>query len=214
MSLQPPSQRYAEILDLLEAGIEPVLDALATDVEALKHAPASTVAERLPDLLARLDLLREEEVRRLSHQLHPSVIDVGMIPAFHFLADRLLPELALELDFPDATTHEPPAETRLVLYRCAEEALSGARRHSEATRATLRWEERTDGWLLRVSPLLGSNPSSGAPEPGLRMLESRVHLAGGSWSLERMAGTAAALEVFMPRADASQASSGAEPARS
>ncbi len=104
MNRRAPGQGHAEVVGILEQRIATSLDATISEIDALATCTPNEARTRVELLLPQLDLLREEEVRLLGHRLHPSIVDVGMVPAFFFLVDRFQSDLALELDLPFSTT--------------------------------------------------------------------------------------------------------------
>ena len=91
---------------------------------------------------SRIDHVREQEIREISHVLHPSVIKLGLGPAMRPLADRFRSVLDVRL-FVDPrldgvasrTDVDVSSETRLTAYRVLEEALANVRSPMTAVRA-------------------------------------------------------------------------------
>ena len=96
---------------------------------------------RLVEVADMLESLRENEVRQLSHLMHPLVIRVGLVAALEELAvdmarrgavqvDVVAPTAVRVLDRVDESGIAEPA--RLALYRATEEAIGNALRHGDA----------------------------------------------------------------------------------
>lgn len=86
-----------------------------------------------------------KEVRRLSHELRPRVLDdLGLTPALKALAHNFTERTGIEVDFNVLT--EPSAlrpEVNTALYRITQEALTNIERHSGASSVEIRiWSER------------------------------------------------------------------------
>lgn len=117
------------------------LATLALDIDGI-----SREKERLPkDIAAHLDRLRAEAngildgLRRFSHELRPGVIDqVGLVPALEILTEELNREgidASLEIT---GSERRLKLEVELGLFRIAQETLRNIKRHSEATKVTIR----------------------------------------------------------------------------
>jgi two-component system, NarL family, sensor histidine kinase UhpB len=92
----------------------------------------------------------EEELRRLSHELRPTILDdLGLLPALEILADRVAKRSGLAVTVRGDTGGRlaPPLET--ALYRSVQEALTNAGRHARATRVDV--EIRREGDVIRGS---------------------------------------------------------------
>ena len=110
-------------------------------------------------LVADLDQLRKtangltDEVRRLSHQLHPAVLEhLGLVPALESYIASFRDEEQIEVQF-DADIGEVrvPFQTSICLYRVAVEALRNVARHSGAASAAVSLKRSQKGLELQVS---------------------------------------------------------------
>ena len=86
-----------------------------------------------------------DDLRVLSRRLYPSILDLGLIPALESLGDQFAEAFDVqfsvdeplqdeELDNPEMMTQQ----VRLAGYRIAEEALTNAVKHAEASRIRIR----------------------------------------------------------------------------
>ena len=123
----------------------------------------SRVKRKLPmdnsELVVELDGLREtannltDEVRKLSHQLHPAVLEhLGLVTALESYIESFTDEEQIDVQLTAELGEERvPFQTSICLYRVAVEALRNVSRHSEAASATISLK-RFDGMLeLQVS---------------------------------------------------------------
>jgi signal transduction histidine kinase len=115
----------------------------------------------MPDgpLISELDHLREtasgltNEVRRLSHQLHPAVLEhLGLVKAIESYIASFAEEEQIDVRF-SAELHDEriPFQTSICLYRIAVEALRNVARHSGARSAVVSLKRNSDGVELCVS---------------------------------------------------------------
>lgn len=123
----------------------------------------SRVKRKLPmqddDLVLELDRLREtanhltDEVRRLSHQLHPAVLEhLGLVTALESYIESFTDEEQIDVQLTAEIGDERvPFQTSICLYRVAVEALRNVSRHSEAPSATISLKRLDDILELEVS---------------------------------------------------------------
>jgi signal transduction histidine kinase len=147
-------------------------------------------------------------LRDLLFELHPVILDRdGLEAALRADVDRAdagtgagsAPEVTLTV----ALEAEPEEETRVTVYRIAQEAIRNARRHSGA--AHIRVEVRSDDGGIRlvvaddgrgVDPAFVARPRPG--HLGLSAMRERAELAGGGWTLTSSAGAGTTIEAWIP----------------
>ena len=146
-----------------------------------------------------------EEVRRISTELRPSILDdLGLLPtmAWYFREfEKAHPRLAVEQRL-NVTESEVPAALRTPIFRILQEATNNAAKHSGARRLVIGLDEGGGRLRLRVEddgvgfdpgapPVEGGNGGS-----GLSSMRERTELSGGAFSLRAAphAGTAIAAE--------------------
>ena len=183
--------------------------AIGISISRLKRKPPTSSAQ----LVSELDRLGQHtndlttQIRQLSHQLHPEVLEhMGLVAALESQVRDFGHEAGLEVTFAAEVSGEPiPAEVSLCLYRVALEALRNTIRHSGAHFARVALSE-SDGFLTlevsdsgrgfdvekarqgagigvvsaeeRVQLLMGSFEIRSTPETGT-VLVARVPIAGG-----------------------------------
>jgi signal transduction histidine kinase len=121
-------------------------DSTAQQLSALEMLVTSSLRETPPGTLhERLGVMREivveslAEVRTLSHNVHPRVLDdLGLVAALEFLARRTRQQSGLAVHMTSDAQLEPPMAVASVLYRVAQEAVRNAVRHARPTDVTVR----------------------------------------------------------------------------
>lgn len=111
------------------------------------------------ELIAQLDHLREtanrltNEVRRLSHQLHPAVLEhLGLVAALESYIAGFRDEERIDVQLTaDLGDERIPFQTSICLYRVAVEALRNVARHSGAEAAAVSLKRESYCLELRVS---------------------------------------------------------------
>jgi len=161
----------------------------------------SRVKRKLPmqdsDLVVELDELRAtandltDEVRRLSHQLHPAVLEhLGLVTALESYVESFTDEEQIDVRMTSELGDERvPFQTSICLYRVAVEALRNVSRHSEAQSAAVSLKKIGNMLELRVSDSgKGFNVETFRHGAGLGLvsIEERLRLLQGSCDIRSM----------------------------
>jgi signal transduction histidine kinase/DNA-binding CsgD family transcriptional regulator len=216
-----------------------LLASLATTQEAEHRRIAEGIRdetmERLSELLARLRAITvshpevgrlegfsgfEEELsdvigglRDLVIELHPAILETeGLVAALRLHVERWKTPEAPELVVSDRLTRQPSKQTRSVLYRIAQEALTNIRKHGRASRVTVTVEERDGGFFVRIEDDGVGFDAERAPGPdsiGLISMRERAEIEGGWCRVQSVRGTGSIVEIWLP--EAGSAIIGSEP---
>lgn len=160
-----------------------------------------------PDEIAMLDELASsmdhaiERLRHLLFELRPPALDrEGIVPAIELYLKESDGEITYRLD--QDLRDEPPPDTRVILYRLAQEALTNVRKHARASVASVLLEEQDGGYRLRVTDDgVGFSVADTAPVPGhlgLAAMRERAELAGGWLRIESTVGVGTTIECWLP----------------
>jgi signal transduction histidine kinase len=148
-----------------------------------------------------------EEVRRISTELRPSILDdLGLLPtlAWYFREfEKAHPRLAVEQQL-QVTETDVPVALRTAIFRIVQEATNNAAKHSGARRLvimlgdggrrlTLRVQDDGIGFNPEALPVAGGNGGS-----GLSSMRERTELSGGVFSLRAAPGAGTAIEAEWP----------------
>jgi signal transduction histidine kinase len=137
-------------------------DDLSQKIATLSVA-ISRLKRRVPladsDLIAELDDLRQKtnsltnEIRRLSHQLHPAVLEhLGLVTALESYIGSFKDEEQIDVRLTAEIGQERvPFQTSICIYRVAVEALRNVSRHSGAASAAISLKRDNGSLELRVS---------------------------------------------------------------
>jgi len=190
---------------LLHDDVGQSVAALGLTINRLKRKlpddPKSTIQE-LDHVYRRLDSLTAQ-IRQLSHQLHPEVLEhLGLVKALRSHVTELSNEEQIAVKFAaDVKTDPVPPEISVCIYRVALEALRNVSAHSGANSAQVTLSE-TNGWLvLEVSDSgkgfdvakLGHGTGL-----GLASSEERVKLLHGSLEIRSVAHYGTRLTARVP----------------
>jgi PAS domain S-box-containing protein len=181
-------------------GIKFLVEAALGDPGPEDRSPAM---ERLRSLVPTIqDAV--EEVRRISTELRPSILDdLGLLPtiAWYFREfEKAHPRLAVEQHL-DLTESDVPAALRTPIFRIVQEATNNAAKHSGARRLAIALDDGGGRLRLRVAddgvgfdpgapPVEGGNGGS-----GLSSMRERTELSGGTFALRAAPGAGTVIEA-------------------
>ena len=140
-------------------------------------------------------------LRRLIFDLRPDTLELGLGPALHFYFQQTSTGVDPEFAIDSRLSEEPPAQTRLMVYRACQEALNNVRKHARAAHVTISFEnvEGGIGVLIRDDGV-GFDESTGS-QPGhigLVAMRERIQIAGGRFSISSMPGQGTAVQFWVP----------------
>lgn len=182
------SQWLVSIKLQIEAGIERLAgDAALPAAHGERQRKALAVfghtAEQLNKVLG--------EVRRISHNLRPAVLDdIGLAPALAHLAEEFQHDSGMPVRFAAAgSTERLPEVANTVLFRIAQEALTNIERHAQASAISITLTGSAHGVTLSVGDDgVGFDPADIDQHPkrgiGLRNMMERMEAIGGRLALE------------------------------
>lgn len=179
----------------LHTGVGQMLAATRLQLEIIDSqmpAPPEAVREAL-DRISALATQALEQVRSVSRRLHPPEWQrLALADALRQLWDLSgLPQRTKSTITIAPELPEPPLESKILIYRAAQEALSNIARHSQATSVALSLERRGNRLHLSVhdngvgfdAPALLNAPANLARGLGLRSIREQVATLGGEFSV-------------------------------
>lgn len=174
---------------------------LALEEVARKLPPAR---EPLLKVKGLLDLI-EGQVRRLSHELRPTILEeMGLLPAIKFLAEGVNARTGLLITVEGDSNLSPSPLLSATVYRIVQEAFTNVTRHAKATqvhvtiqheRQTLRCSVKDNGVGFDVSSLSARTGEGGLGMIGIR---ERLNSVGGALSLMSTPGRGTELVITVP----------------
>jgi len=156
------------------------------------------------DLAKGIDVLNQaiQEVRRISHDLRPSLLDdLGLTSALKSLLDEYEERTGIavetELDFPKERL---PEDIEITLYRVVQEALCNVEKHSGADEVRLKtWVQGGYIWTTLKDNGEGFAVSASSDGGiGLRNMHDRIELLSGEFMLNSERGQGTELKVKLP----------------
>jgi signal transduction histidine kinase len=97
-------------------------------------------------------LLAVDDVRRLSRDLRPSILDnVGLLPALRWLAEHTTQESGVRVDIRvNGIEHRLRPEVEMIVFRIAQEALKNVARHSRATKSAVTLDFAASNFKITI----------------------------------------------------------------
>jgi PAS domain S-box-containing protein len=178
---------------------------------AFAHITLADVARDVPVAMRdRIQEVRhhltqaEEQLRRVSHELHPRMLDdLGLAQAVRFLGETFSRRAGIPVDVTVDITAAPPRAVETVFYRLVQEALTNIGKHAKATRVTIRMARV--GGLLHCSICddgVGFDVDAVADREhfslGLTLIKDRFETVGGILTIESAPGRGTQLRASAP----------------
>ncbi|MBI3029578.1 MAG: PAS domain S-box protein [Candidatus Rokubacteria bacterium] len=200
-SLEEEARRIAHALHD-EAG--QLLASVYLALEELAREIPPAAGGRIKEIRKRLHVM-EEQLRRLSHELRPTILDdLGLLPALEFLVEGVAKRSALSATVKGSSGERLPAMIETALYRIVQEALTNVTKHAQATSVTVqvqreerrvRCSVRDDGIGFDVPAASGRRRAGGL---GLIGIRERVDAFRGTLQIVSAPGQGTELVVLIP----------------
>ena len=130
-----------------------------------------------------------QEVRRISRDLRPSILDdLGLSPAIKALVDEFSQRTGITTDFSSTVFRKLlDDDSKIALYRIAQEALTNIERHSSASHISVSLKGTRRGGIMEIEDngqgFKKSRPGITAGL-GLRNMEERIEQLGGQFKIK------------------------------
>lgn len=213
-------QRLSELAQHLQTSVDMERAAIAREIHddvggsltALKFDIA-WIARHSKDELVRqrahaaLEVVTHaiESSKRIMHNLHPAILEQGLVAALQWMAARFEKRTGVACRF--HTSHDTlqlPSGVPLVAYRTAQEALTNITKHANATKVSIDLSLAAGTLSLEISDNgVGLNDAdlAKARSFGIRGLHERASTVGG-WVDLSSSGQGTTLILSVPLADA------------
>jgi signal transduction histidine kinase len=144
-------------------------------------------------------------LRGLMFELHPPALDRdGLAAVLRQSLQRVADEAGVVATFEHHLGCEPVAETRIIVYRIAQEALANVRKHARAQSVKMQLEEQGGGIITRIRDDgdgfdAERRVDSPAGHMGLTAMRERAELAGGWLKVGSSPGAGTSVEFWLPQ---------------
>jgi PAS domain S-box-containing protein len=172
----------------------------------LKIADLECTQERPPlaELRQLVDQV-EREIRRLSHELRPAILDsLGLIPALELLAEGVSRRSGLPVIVRGSTGGRLSADVETVAYRVVQEAVTNAVKHARPSLITVQCVRDVDGLRGLVVDngcgfeTIEATRGAGAHGLGLIGMRERVAALGGRLTINSQPGHGTSIVFQVP----------------
>jgi signal transduction histidine kinase len=182
-----------------------LLDAARLAMSGAGRDASPSLQGRLREVGAILDQV-EVELRRLSHELRPIVLDdLGLAPALQLLAEGISRRSGVAVQVETYLEGRPRSTVETALYRIVQEALTNVVRHSRAKNVKIRLGHdsegalhctiRDDGVGFDALIALSGKDRSGL---GLIGMRERLNAVGGTLEIRSEPGSGTEIQIDMP----------------
>jgi len=200
--LQTQEEERRRIARELHDGINQQLAVIIIELGRLaqsKDSPPETLSKQLEELRGQAVELAQD-VRALSHQLHPAVLEhLGLIAALRRYCTRFAEREGIPTIFTAEPCHLPNRDLSLCLYRIVQESLRNVAKHSHATQVEVQLQRSGNQLFLRIwDNGIGFIRSTDGAGIGLISMEERARLAGGGLEVRSSPGRGATICVSVP----------------
>ena len=151
--------------------------------------------------------MHEQDIRQASHQLYPSIVKLGLVPAMTSLRDRFWRAVQLDLhigpEIDAMEKHDPrafPDEFKVAVYRIVEEALDNVVKHAHARKARVALSTQGEGNICLEISDDGRRFDVGEVSPvfGLLAIRDYAEALGGNCRIQSQCGEGTAVRVVLP----------------
>jgi two-component system NarL family sensor kinase len=194
----------------LHDGINQLLVSVKYKIENFEEKFNQSADQALSDI-KKADIFLDEaisEVRRVSHDLRPSVLDdLGLVPAISNLVRRFSERnlIDVKLNGVDESFDRLPTDVETAMYRIVQEALMNIEKHANASlvsisinrtdsNVTIRIEDNGEGFSMQNA----LRKSESTRSMGLRNMRERIELLQGTFFIHSDVGKGTFLEVKAP----------------
>ncbi len=179
-------------------------------LDAIISEPGDKLPKLVLDRLTQLHSVSLEifdGLRRYAQELRPAILDhMGLAAALGWMAENITGERGIKVSVEVVgAERDLSPETKLVLFRIAQEALTNVKKHSEASKASVKLEYGIDKITMTVADngkgfelprRLGDLASTGML--GLAGMDERARLLGGMLWVQSNLGEGTTVTVELP----------------
>ncbi len=179
---------------------------LAVGIQSLSQQmpePESETVKSMDNLWSQTQKL-STDLHRLSHQLHPAILDqLGLGPAIRSLCSEISEQHGIQIKFTEHQVQDSiPRDISLCLYRTAQEGLRNIVKHSGAKDAKVELTGAPDTIHLRIADQgVGFDPiTTNRKGLGLVSIEERIRVVKGEMSLQSRLSHGTCIDLRIPLA--------------
>jgi signal transduction histidine kinase len=143
--------------------------------------------------------LAVQRLRRLTFELRPVALDdTTLARALADYVGQVELDARVAVRLVDGLSTQPCDQSRLVLYRAAQEVLTNVAKHAAASTVIVELSEDAGGFTLRIEDD-GRGFSTSQNGLGLRFVRERAEAIGGSCRVDSEPGSGTNVQIRVPR---------------
>jgi signal transduction histidine kinase len=176
-----------------------VISAAYMRMQLLGRKLTSPADHEACESLERTLKLAVQRLRRLTFELRPVTLDdTTLARALGDYVGQVEFDAGVTVRLVDDLSTQPSDQSRLVLYRAAQEVLTNVAKHAAASTVTVELSDDAAGFTLRIEDDgQGFSPSQSGL--GLRFVRERAEAIGGSCRVDSELGSGTNVQVWVPR---------------
>ncbi|MCP4126013.1 MAG: histidine kinase [Gammaproteobacteria bacterium] len=189
----------------LHDGINQLMVSVKFRIESAMSKQQKGRGNSIEDLEKGKSVLNDaiQEVRRISHDLRPSLLDdMGLESALESLVEHFIERTDSRTDLSiDLSEESLEEDIEITVYRVIQEALTNIERHAGSCSVNMRiWQQGDMVRLVIKDDGCGFDPESDVRVEGigLRNMRERVELLGGEFEIQSEPGTGTLLKASLP----------------
>jgi signal transduction histidine kinase len=191
--LESEERVRGQVAAFLHDRVQTDLVSIALRVRATIGQTPEVMTRELNSVIAELERVRSQEVRRASRQLSPNLGTVSFEAALHDLAESYRPAMDVDINVHESVANrieQCDDDTRATgLYRICEQGLLNAAIHGHATECSIQvtLTPRDELVLHLIDNGVGLQGKSVQPGMGMTVISAWVEALGGHWALDSQA---------------------------
>lgn len=194
------------IAHALHDDVGPLLVSVHMALHGLDAQIPAKARRSLADAREKLDHL-EDQLRRLSHELRPTVLEeVGLEAALTHLAEGVAIRAGVPITISCPPASDLSVTTQTALYRIVQQALINVGKHARATRASVRVVKEpkrircsiTDDGVGFDTSAVGATSPSDSGGLGFVGMRERATALGGTFEVSSAPGGGTVVQVTIP----------------
>jgi PAS domain S-box-containing protein len=162
------------------------------------------VRVRVHEVRRHLDRV-EEQLRRLSHELRPQILDdLGLTEALRFLTDGVARRTGIQVRLDVSVDRRSPPLVETAIYRLVQEAMTNMTKHARASSVTIALRHEPHGLVCSIADDgVGFDVAEvvarrGEPGLGLAGIRDRIEAVDGTFDITSSPGSGTVLSVTIP----------------
>ena len=174
------------------------------EIEGLVPSASSILEEKLQAVRRDVEFLASD-IRRLSHNLHPStVIQLGLVPSLRQLCREFSEQMHIPVEFVGGNISSSLSEeVAVALFRVGQECLANIAKHSKSAEARVSLSEESGELRLTITDRgVGFDVSRLQANPGLGLIsiQERARMIGAELDIQSTLSSGTTVELRVPTA--------------